>query len=182
MMDDSLADDGAKRRHAVRQPLRHTAAMQWKVRAAAAAGHLIAVCREIILQPIKWMPICQSCSEPTAPMGVCGRSPVSVQRPQLKAADVQAKSAPRMRKSAGLSSERNTKSPWRPSNIDLAPQNDACPPAFNWSISSPPIRAVVRKSVRGADFAKAPLANIAKPSIPNKNALRPSCSPSFLKH
>ncbi|MDB6166637.1 MAG: hypothetical protein JWQ83_1777 [Lacunisphaera sp.] len=52
MVDDGLADHGAERRHAVGQPLRDAAAMQGKVRAAAAAGHLISVCREIILQPM----------------------------------------------------------------------------------------------------------------------------------
>jgi hypothetical protein len=41
MMDNGLADDGAKRRHAVRQPLRHPAAVQGKVGAAAATGHRV---------------------------------------------------------------------------------------------------------------------------------------------
>jgi hypothetical protein len=41
MMDNGLADDGAKRRHAVRQPLRHPAAVQGKVGAAAGTGHKV---------------------------------------------------------------------------------------------------------------------------------------------
>ena len=46
-----------------------SAAVQGKVGAAAAAGHLIAVCPEIIQQPMKCRAICQSCSASKTPVG-----------------------------------------------------------------------------------------------------------------
>ena len=43
VMHDRLADDGAKRRHALPEPCRHAAAMERKISAASPSCHLSAI-------------------------------------------------------------------------------------------------------------------------------------------